>query len=88
MADRKVTGTGKAWNGDITSLCCPGQTWSPRTSADAIRDIESGLHTYYVIWPPGQARTEIRVVHGPTGKYLRTDRDGTSRNNLDDLPNC
>ena len=33
-------------------------------------------------------RTEIRVVNGPNGKYLRTDRDDTERNNLRDLPNC
>ncbi len=40
-----------------------------------------------LMWPGG-VRTEIRVVNGPTGKYLRTDRDNTSRNNLDDLPDC
>jgi len=32
--------------------------------------------------------TKIRVVAGSTGKYLRTDWDSTSRNNLDDLPDC
>lgn len=86
MADRAVRKTGKDRYGNITSLCNDGDYWSPRLSADAIRDIESGLHTYYVPWTSG--RTEIRVVNGPGGKYLRTDRDGTSKNNLDDLPNC
>lgn len=86
MADRAVTKTGKDRDGDITSLCADGAAWSPRAKADAIRDIEGGLHTYYVPWQSG--RTEIRVVQGPRGKYLRTDRDATSRNNLDDLPNC
>lgn len=88
MADRQVTCTGKNAQGDIISLGKYGEAWSPRTKVDAIRDIESGANSYYVIWPPGQVRTEIRVVNGPTGKYLRTDRDSSARNNLDDLPNC
>ena len=86
MADRAVTKSGKDQHGNITALCADGQFWSPRLSRDAISDIESKLHTYYVPWTTG--RTEIRVVQGPYGKYLRTDRDQTSRNNLDDLPNC
>ena len=86
MSDRAVRNTGKDRDGDITRLCNPGQSWSPRSKADAIRDIESGIHTYYVPWQSG--RTEIRVVNGANGKYLRTDRDNTSSNNLDDLPDC
>jgi hypothetical protein len=86
MADRAVTQTGKDADGDITRLCNPGEFWSPRSKQDAIDDIELGNHTYYVPWNSG--RTAIRVVDGPNGKYLRTDRDGTSKNNLDDLPDC
>lgn len=86
MADRAVLKTGKDKDGDITKLCNAGRDWSPRKKADAIRDIESGTHTYYVPWKSG--RTEIRVVDGKNGKYLRTDRDDTSKNNLDDLPDC
>ncbi|MCA1712796.1 MAG: DUF3892 domain-containing protein [Actinobacteria bacterium] len=78
--------TGKNTRGDITSVCDDGTAWSPRTAAGVIQDVESGLHTYYVPWTTG--RTEIRVVQGATGKYLRTDRDATTRNNLDDLPDC
>lgn len=86
MADRAVRKTGKNARGDITALCDDGAAWSPRLEVDAIRDIETGAHTYHVPWTSG--RTEIRVGAGPTGKYLRTDRDNTSRNNLDDLPDC
>lgn len=86
MADRQVTRTGKDIYGDIISLCDYGSFWSPRSKADAIRDIESGVYTYYVQW--SDQRTNIHVVHGPTGKYLRTDRDNTTRNNLLDLPDC
>ena len=87
MAERQVTQTGKDADGDITALCNPSTTWSPRRKNDAIADIENHIHNYYVLWPDG-IRTEIRVVNGPTGKYLRTDKDDTTRNNLDDLPDC
>lgn len=87
MADRQVTRTGKDSQGDITKLCNHGAEWSPRSKADAIRDIQSGTHTYHVVWP-GNVRTAIRVVPGPTGPYLRTDKDNTTKNNLQDLPDC
>jgi hypothetical protein len=87
MADRQVTRSGKNKDGDITALCNPAAEWSPRAKAGAISDIENGIHTYYVQWPDG-IRTEIRVVNGPTGRYLRTDRDSSQRNNLEDLPDC
>lgn len=86
MANRAVKKTGKNRQGDITSLCNDAEWWSPRSKADAIRDIDSGTQTYYVQWP--EKRTDIHVVNGPTGKYLRTDRDSTTKNNLDDLPDC
>jgi hypothetical protein len=85
MSERDVTQTRKDRDGDITALCNPGQSWSPRSRSNAISDIESGTHRYFVPWTDGK-RTEIKVVNGP--KYLRTDRDNTSRNNLDDLPDC
>ena len=87
MADRDVTRTRKDQDGDITALCYPGASWSPRLKAEAISDIETGVHRYFVPWSDG-SRTPIRVVNGPMGKYLRTDKDGTSKNNLDDLPDC
>lgn len=89
MADRAVHKTGKNQDGDIVSLCSDGASWSPVSKSQAIRDIENNTHTYYVPWTTG--RTEIRVVIDRTvadGKYLRTDRDSTSKNNLDDLPDC
>ena len=72
--------------GDITSLCNDGASWSPRSKSGAISDIESGTHSYYVPWTSG--RTDIHVVNGPSGKYLRTNRDGSTGNNLDELPDC
>lgn len=87
MAKRYVRATGKNTQGDITRLCNAGEFWSPRSKADAINDIEQNLHEYWVNWA-NAPETKIRVVSGPTGAYLRTDRDTTSRNNLDDLPDC
>lgn len=86
MADRPVRQTGKDRDGDITSLANFDLSWSPVSKAQAIYDIEQRVHTYHVPWVSG--RTEIRVVQGVNGKYLRTDRDATQKNNLDDLPDA
>jgi hypothetical protein len=86
VADRRVRQTQKDPQGDITALCNLGEFWSPRQKAGAITDIETGLHTYYV--KEAGRRTDVHVVQGPTGKYLRTDADPASANNLDNLPDC
>ncbi len=86
MADRHVTRSGKDADGDITALCNPNAWWSPRQKGDAVRDIETGTHAYYV--GSGTSRVNVHVVNGPTGKYLRTDGDPKSQNNLNNLPNC
>jgi hypothetical protein len=86
MADRQVARSRKDKLGDITALCNPAESWSPRSKLDAISDIELGIHSYYVL--VGGARANIHVVNGPGGKYLRTSHDMTTHNNLDDLPDC
>ncbi len=83
MADRRVRQTGKDSDGDITSLCNTGEAWSPRSKADAVNDIRSGTHDYFV--DEAGFRTNVNVtVDGD----LRTTADRTSRNNLDNLPDC
>ncbi len=86
MIQRKVTSTRKDDDGDITALCNPSEWWSPRSKADAISDIENEDYGYYV--EVGGERVSIHVVQGASGKYLRTDPDKTTGNNLDDLPDC
>lgn len=86
VADRRVTRTGKDRDGDITSLCNPAEAWSPRSKQGAISDIESGTHRYYVREEGDGAW--VYVVNGPFGKYLRTTADASSKNNLDNLPDC
>ena len=84
---RYVTATRKDKDRDITALCNAGAPWSPRSKSGAISDIENKTHEYWVNWL-NSPETRIRVVGSGTGKYLRTDRDSTTRNNLDDLPDC
>ena len=86
MADRRVLSTGKDSDGDITKLCNSNADWSPVYKSTAISDIENGTHTYYV--RDGHGRSDIHVVNGATGKYLRTDPNGYCQDNLDDLPDC
>lgn len=85
MADRRVTKTGKDDDGDITSLCSDAW-WSPVSAAQAIRDIKNETHRYFV--RTGTSEADIHVVDGPTRKYLRTDPDKTTVDNLDELPDC
>lgn len=85
--ERRIVQTGKDRDGDITALCNSGEHWSPRPKSKAIQDIESGIYQYYVLLKNGE-RAIVGVVNGSSGKYLRTNWDGTKRNNLDDLPDC
>lgn len=84
MASRRVTQTRKNRQGDITALCNPFEAWSPRPIDNAIADLETKAHTYYV--DRDGHRTNVHVVKGPGGKYLRTAGDSGSTNNLDNLP--
>ena len=84
MADRRVTSTGKDRDGDITRLC---GSWGSATKHEAIRHIESRLHSYYVQDQLGR-RANVIVVKGPTGKHLRTDPNSNCSDNLDNLPDC
>ena len=87
MANRDVTHSGKDKEGDITKLCNPGKSWSPRLKRNAIRDIDNNIHVYYS--KVGNSRVRIHVVNdSQKGKYLRTNQDGTHKNNLDELPDC
>ena len=86
MAKRQVTQTQKDTDGDITALCNPEASWSPRKKADAINDIFSRVHQYVVSVAPPEVN--INVVRGQTGKYLRSTQDSKSPNNLDNLPDC
>jgi Protein of unknown function (DUF3892) len=82
--DRRVKRTGKDRDGDITALC---GDWGRTMKAVAIREIEQRQHRYYVQDGYGR-RVDVIVVHGATGKYLRTTPDASCADNLDTLPDC
>ncbi len=85
MSSNAVTHTRKDRDGDVLAIGVKN-SWI-KSKVDAIRDIPLGTNDYYVAWP--DQRTTIRVVPavpGRTAEYLRTDRDATTKNNLDDLP--
>ncbi len=76
----RVTKSSKDSDGDIIGLC--GPTWKVSKS-EAIRDIHRDPHYYDV--SPG---VYVRVVTRGGQQYLTTDPDGSSSNNLDNLPDC
>ncbi len=93
MAAYRVTGTGKGdeitggHHRHITKLCLEGGRQVAK--ANAISNIEYGVETYYT-YADGQ-RANVEVVQRCArcyAKYLRTDRDTTTKDNLLSLPNC
>lgn len=81
--DRRVTGSGKNWQGDITSLC---GTWGTVDKDTAIGHIENRTHRYYVY--EQAPAVDVIVVREGFSKYLRTTPDRSNNNNLDNLPGC
>lgn len=83
MADRRVKRSGKDDNGDITRLC---GSWGNEAKSTVIQHIESGTHRYYTNEENQEATVEVIGVG--SSKYLRTTPDSSSKNNLDNLPDC
>jgi hypothetical protein len=79
--DRKVTAAKRDRNGRIIALCNPAEKWSPRRSADVVKDIQMNKTSYYVEEAP--RRKYVRVV---SGGLLQTTTDTTSKNSLERLP--
>ncbi len=87
MADREVTQSMKSEKGDTIALCNSNAIWSPKLKSMAILEIEESIHRYFI--KIDDVEVEIHVVNDRLkGKYLRTDPDKTTNNNLDDLPDC
>jgi hypothetical protein len=83
--ERRVLTTEKDTDGDILAL---GGTFGRVSKMDAINQIESGTYTYFVARMNGD-RKDVRVVEDSSvrdGKYLRSDHDVTTSDNLDNLP--
>ncbi|HEV8247764.1 MAG TPA: hypothetical protein VGP93_18445 [Polyangiaceae bacterium] len=78
--DRRVTSTKRDKKGKIVALCNPGESWSPRRTADVIRDITSGKRSYYLQEVP--QRKYLRVTAGE----LQTTAPAGSKNTIESLP--
>jgi hypothetical protein len=84
MAEYRVTGVQKDADGDIVALCGD----MGKTSRNDVRQLmDLAGHRFYVLLT-NNSRAYIDIVRSPTGWYLRTNWDGTTRNNLDSLPPC
>lgn len=69
--------------GDILAVFT--ELYMVKTVAEVVRDIENKTATYYV--QEQTPRAEVHVVTEYNGKkYIRTNADRTSKNNLDNLP--
>ncbi len=87
MANREVKRTRKNKDGDIVALCNSSELWSTKFKSMAILEIEEKIHRYFV--KVDNEEVDIHVVNDRLkGKYLRTDPNQTTNNNLYDLPDC
>lgn len=93
MAAYRVNKTDKAaestggYHRHIVAICLDGGRRVPK--ATAIVNIETGSESYYT-YADGQ-RANVEVVPRCArcaAKYLRTDRDTTTKDNLLELPDC
>ena len=67
----------------ITHVGGAGWLWSVD---EVVRSIESKTNTFFV--RSTNSRSDVGVVNGPTGKYLRTYANGQWNDNLLSLPEC
>lgn len=84
MATRFITFTQKNKEDDILFICNNEADWSPLSIENAISHIEDGTHSYFAAGPNG-VEAKVHVVNGASGKYLRSNQDKSSSNNLDNL---
>lgn len=83
MEEVQIVGTRKDQNNVITHICTGG---TPVPKGDAIINIELGFRKYFTRVNGRRAEVFVRSDGGT--KYLTTSPDGTTRNNLLDLPDC
>ena len=87
MAEVQVTCINKQPRDDphqgITHLGGASWKW---TRMQVIASIEGKANAFYTL--NDGRRADVGVVNAPTGKYVRTHRDGQWTNNLLALPEC
>lgn len=83
MAELEVTCAARDSRGVVTAL---GGPWGTADVVSILHAMQLG-DRYYVLLPDG-TRAPVKHVPSNSGQYLRSLRDGTTRDNLDDLPRC
>ena len=81
--DRRIKAVKKDRNGKVVAFCNPGESWSPRRTADVAKDISNNQRSYYV--QELGRRVYVRVL---SGGRLQTTKDAASGNHLSNLPSC
>jgi hypothetical protein len=64
-----------------------GGAWGRHSEDEAIQHIDSGANTYYTTGDGLTAKVLV-VKHSGGKRYLKTDSDTTTRDNLLSLPEC
>lgn len=80
-----ITKRGSHYNPHERIAAIGGDGWY-HSEDEAIANIERGVHNYYVSVNGRLVRVVVAVHNGR--KYLKTDPDGYSPNNLLALPEC
>jgi hypothetical protein len=84
---REVTAVRQDAQRAITHLCHDGARWSPVSVDQAIEEIQSRAIQYFTTWDDKIALVKV-VNDGHGGVYLRSVANGTTTDNLDNLPPC
>ena len=83
VMEKRVTHSRKSENGNITHLKADGAIVSKQ---DVIIYIDAGLYKYYT--SEAGYKAEVFVYYENGAKHIKTNADRTSKNNLDNLPDC
>lgn len=84
MSDKQITYVTKSGDTHETITRLGSDSFN-ETKAAIIEQIEAKKNTFYTKDAAG-VRSEVLVVDGKSGKYLRAHKDGTPNNNLLSLP--
>jgi hypothetical protein len=84
MQTRKVTEVSVNNHGYVTELWNDTENWSPRSTVDAVTDLELGTYSYYC--GGGGEFPEITDAWDERGKYLTTIGHDDGTNELLELP--
>lgn len=75
-----------SWRGREDRITHIGGDWGQITTEEGIRHIENGTYSYYVKVGSDDAKVVVASRNGK--KYLKTESDNTTVDNLLSLPNC